>query len=74
MGNKACNTGLDERCRDDDGEIRRKRSDTLVRTLREEYGDDFASGMRDDATLGTVLDRAGVDSLSEYLRKRRKGG
>lgn len=68
MGRKACNTGLDGRCRDEDGEIRRKRSDTQVRTLRQEYGEDFAEGTRSDTTLGTVLDRAGVDSLSEYLR------
>jgi len=67
-----CDTGLDNRCRDEDGEIRRKRSDTLVRTLRDEYGEDFAAGVRADATLGTVLERADVSSLSEYLRKRRK--
>ena len=34
--------GLDERMRDRSGEIRKKRSDTLVSTLREEYGADFA--------------------------------
>lgn len=65
-------TGLDQRCRDEDGTIRRKRSDTHVATLRREYGDDFAAGIRSDATLGTVLDRAGVASLSEYLRTRKK--
>ena len=30
--------GLDGRMRDRTGEIRKKRSDTLVKTLREEYG------------------------------------
>jgi hypothetical protein len=39
---KDCKTGLDNRCRDNDGEIRHKRSDTLVGTLRETYGSDFA--------------------------------
>jgi hypothetical protein len=69
---KHCNRGLDNRCRDNDGEIRRKRSDTLVRTLRKEYGDDFAAGLRSDATLGTVLGRAGAASLSDLLKHRRR--
>ena len=42
MSNNNCNHGLDDRCRDADGEIRRKRSDTLVGTLRREYGEHFA--------------------------------
>jgi len=65
-----CNDGLDDRCRDNDGEIRHKRRDTHVGTLRGVYGDQFAAGTRSDATLGTVLDRAGVKTLSEYLKKR----
>ncbi|MGD0973953.1 MAG: hypothetical protein ABR866_07685 [Candidatus Korobacteraceae bacterium] len=69
---KKCNSGLDDRCRDKDGEIRHKRSDTLVKTLRKTYGDDFAEGTRGDAKLGTVLDRAGADTLDEYLKSRRK--
>src|SRR5579859_4597135 len=47
--------GLDNRHRDEDGEISRKRSDTLVGTLRHTYGDEFLSDFRSDATLGTVL-------------------
>ena len=66
---KSCNVGLDERCQDLNGEIRRKRSDTLVRTLRETYGPGFASGIRSDAKLGTVLERSGSSSLSDYLKK-----
>ena len=46
--------GLDDRHRDEDGEIRKKRSDTLVGTLRGEYGDDFLKGYRQDAKLGSV--------------------
>ena len=38
--------GLDNRMRDQNGEIRQKRSDTKVATLRETYGDDFAKGYR----------------------------
>lgn len=69
--NKSCNTGLDDRCRDEDGSIRRKRGDTLVATLRQEYGDDFAPGVRSDKRLDSLLDDEGVDSLSEYLRRHR---
>lgn len=61
--------GLDDRQRDQDGEIRKKRRDTLVGTLRNEYGDDFAKGYRKDAQLGTVLDKEGVDSLHQLLKK-----
>lgn len=62
--------GLDNRMRDGDGEIRRKRSDTHVETLRKEYGPDFAKGYRSDATLGTVMKREGVESLDQLLKKR----
>lgn len=68
MSNNHCNTGLDDRCRDENGEIRRKRGDTLVRTLRNEYGDDFAQGFRSDAKLDTVLEDARASSLSDYLK------
>jgi len=68
---KGCGTGLDDRCRDEDGSIRRKRGDTLIGTLREEYGEDFAPGVRSDMKLGTFLGEVGADSLSEYLRRRR---
>ncbi|MGD0469711.1 MAG: hypothetical protein ABSA54_15135 [Terriglobales bacterium] len=68
---KNCNTGLDNRCRDENGEIRRKRSDTLVSTLRKEYGDDFAEGFRSDATLGTVLQETDSTSLSDFLKHTR---
>jgi hypothetical protein len=55
MAHERCNTGLDERCRDENGTIRRKRSDTLIGTLRQEYSDDFAAGMRSDATLARII-------------------
>jgi hypothetical protein len=71
MARERCSAGLDERCRDENGTIRRKRSDTLIETLRDEYGEDFAAGMRSDATLGTLLERAGAESLTEYLRRKR---
>lgn len=61
--------GLDDRMRDEDGEIRHKRRDTLVGTLRQEYGPQFAAGVRADAELGTVLDRENVDTLDQLLKK-----
>jgi hypothetical protein len=70
MTKRNCDTGLDNRCRDNDGEIRHKRNDTLVRSLRDTYGPDFARGYRSDATLGTVLRNEGVATLSELIRRR----
>lgn len=63
--------GLDNRMRDRDGEIRQKRSDTLVGTLRKEYGDGVASGYRADTKLGTVLKNEGLESLDQLLKKKR---
>lgn len=65
---KECNEGLDNRCRDLDGEIRHKRGDTLVRTLRETYGPDFAPGVRSDTRLDTLRQRAEGASLSKLLK------
>jgi hypothetical protein len=66
-------TGLDARCRDSDGEIHHKRGDTLIGTLRQTYGADFARGYRSDAKLSTVLASTGTESLAEYLRHSRRG-
>jgi hypothetical protein len=70
MKNDHCEQGLDERCRDEDGEIRRKRSDTCVRTLREQYGESFAPGVRSDMKLGTLLEREDATSLTDYLKNQ----
>jgi hypothetical protein len=64
------NDGLDGRHRDLDGEIRHKRGDTLVRTLRKTYGPDFAPGVRSDTRLDTLRKRAGGESLSKLLKKK----
>jgi hypothetical protein len=69
MSKRDCPIGLDQRCRDLDGEIRQKRGDTLVRTLRETYGPDFAPGVRSDMRLHTLRDRTGK-SLSKIVRGR----
>jgi len=60
--------GLDDRHRDENGQTRAKNGNTRIDTLRETYRKDFADGMRGDAHLNTLLDRAGCDSVSEYLR------
>jgi hypothetical protein len=65
---KKCESGLDDRCRDVDGEIRQKRGDTLVRTLRKEYGEGFAPGVRSDTRLDTLRERAGGTSLSKIVK------
>jgi hypothetical protein len=67
---KKCPPGLDDRCRDHDGEIRRKNGSTLVGTLRDTYGDRFAPGVRSDMKLDTLLERRGASSLSKLLKKR----
>jgi len=63
--------GLDGRMRDQDGEIRQKRSDTKVETLRKTYGEDFAKGYRSDAQLGTVLKGEGIETLDQLLKKNK---
>ena len=60
--------GLDERHRDVDGTIDRKRGDTRVDTLRKTYGESFGQEVRGDAKLNTLLERTGHDTLSDYLR------
>lgn len=61
--------GLDNRRRDENGQIREKRGDTRVSTLRKEYGNWFAKGYRSDAKLKTVLQDTGK-SLSEILKEK----
>ena len=67
--------GLDGRTRDQNppkaGEIRQKRADTLVSTLRQEYGDDFAKGSRADKTLGTLREET-RKSLHQPVKDRKK--
>jgi hypothetical protein len=67
---KNCRSGLDSRCRDNDGEIRHKNGATRVGTLRGTYGESFAPGVRSDMKLDTLLERSGSKSLSHLLKKR----
>jgi hypothetical protein len=69
---KHCDRSLDNRCRDNNGQIREKNGNTRIDTLRQTYGENFAEGMRGDAHLGTLLDRTGSNSLSDYLKNRNR--
>ncbi|HZQ20451.1 MAG TPA: hypothetical protein VFA90_17285 [Terriglobales bacterium] len=69
MNNKHYPKGLDGRERDQNGQIREKRGDTRVATLRKEYGPDFAQGYRSDAKLETVRETEGK-SLSQLVKKK----
>ena len=71
MAKKTFQKGLDHRQRDNDGEIRRKRSDTLVGTLRKEYGEGFLRNYRSTTQLGSVLKKEGVDSLHGLLHRKK---
>jgi len=66
------NTGLDGRHRDNNGRIEEKRGDALVRTLREEYGEDFLRDWRSDAKLATVRSETDM-SLTELVRQHQRG-
>jgi Domain of unknown function (DUF1902) len=59
---------LDNRHRDKDGQIGRKHGNTLVSTLRETYGKDFASGIRGDLKLSEVLRQLDKPSLSALVK------
>lgn len=66
-GRKDRRPGLDNRHRDSDGQIREKKGETRIDSLRQIYGDSFAPGIRGDAHLSTLLERTGSNSLSDYL-------
>ncbi len=61
--------GLDDRSRDEDGEIRKKRADTELKTLRKTYPN-FLPGERGDKTLGTIRKEHDGDSLTKVVKKK----
>ena len=65
--------GLDQRHRDKSGEISRKHGNTLVRTLRETHGADFACGFNDTDRLFDVLQTLDEPSLSKLVRDHQAG-
>jgi len=64
--------GLDGRHRDHNGEIHRKMGNTRVESLRETYGNDFATGRRSDLKLENLLKDAGAISLTDFLKNYNK--
>ncbi len=58
------------RPRDENGELRQKRADTLVRTLEKEYDVDL--GRRGDMKLGTLREETGVVDIKDILKQARK--
>jgi hypothetical protein len=61
---------MSDRQQTERGQIRKKRGDTLIRTIEKEYDVDF--GVRSDTKLATYLKDSGVPSLSKALKKIRK--
>jgi hypothetical protein len=57
------------RSRDENGELHRKRDDTLVRTLEKEYGVDL--GRRGDMRLGTLRQETGLDDVKDIIKQAR---
>jgi hypothetical protein len=71
-GEQTMSTGLDSRHRDQNGRIDEKRGDTLIRTLREEYGEDFLRDWRGNTKLSTVRKESDM-SLTELVRQHQRG-
>jgi hypothetical protein len=59
---------IDARHRDKNGEISKKHGNTLIRTLRKHYGQNFAKGCSDDEKLSDVLHKLDEPSLSHLIR------
>lgn len=57
------------RSRSQSGPLRRKRSDTHVGTIEQQYGVDL--GRRSDMHLGNLLKDEGVDSLNDLLHNEK---
>jgi hypothetical protein len=62
-----------ERYRDKNGEMSRKYGNTLIRTLRKHYGDDFAAGCDGSEKLSGVLRQLDELSLSRLVRDLESG-
>jgi hypothetical protein len=61
-----------DRTRDDNGELRQKRGDTLVGNIEREYGVDF--GARSDMRLDTLREHTGLTSIEDLVRNARRHG
>jgi hypothetical protein len=59
-----------DRTRDDNGELRQKRGDTLVGNIEREYDVDF--GRRSDMRLDTLRRETGLTSIQDLLKHARE--
>ena len=59
--------GLDQRHRDKNGEIGRKHGNTLISTLRQTYGQNFAPGIDGRQKLSDVLHMLDEPSLRQLV-------
>jgi hypothetical protein len=57
-----------QRSRNETGELRQKRSDTLIGTIEKQYGVDL--NVRSDMKLGTYLEDHNIASLNDLLHKK----
>ena len=64
---------LDNRNPIENAKISRNYGSTLVRDLRERYGENFAAGHADTATLGEVINRLDAASLNRLHGDLEKG-
>ena len=64
---------FDRRIRAKNTEISRNHGNTLVRALREFYGESFAAGHADTATLREVINRLDAASLNRLYGDLEKG-
>ncbi len=65
--------GLDSRRRNHDGEISHEHGNTLIRTLRKIYGQNFAAGYPETEKLSEVLLQLNETSLSQLRRDYETG-
>jgi hypothetical protein len=65
--------GLDNRHRNKDGEISGEHGNTLIRTLRKVYGQNFAAGYPETEKLSEVLLKLNETSLSQLRRDHETG-
>jgi hypothetical protein len=72
-GGKIMESDLDNRSRLRNAKVSRKYGSTLVRTLRERYGENFAAGLADTATLREVINRLDAASLNRLQADLDKG-
>ncbi|MGY8684811.1 hypothetical protein Q2941_44745 [Bradyrhizobium sp. UFLA05-153] len=64
---------LDNRHRNTDEQISAKHGNTLIRTLRNVYGQSFAAGFPDTEKLSEVLLKLNETSLSQLRRDHETG-